>query len=191
MPDSNAINVLKNEHRGIERMLAILDAVGERLEHQQPVRPELLADCVDFLQNFADKCHHQKEEGSLFPLMEARGMPREMGPMACMLFEHDEARALLSAIGRAIHSYEAGDAESARIITENATAYTGLLRHHIMVEDNVLYRLAEQLLSAADQEQLAEGFERMEAEVMGPGVHERYHEILDRLEQELGLTHPV
>ena len=48
--------------------------------------------------------------------------------------------------------------------------------------------MADRVLSAADQAELEERFEQIETEVMGPGVHERYHRLLDDLERELGLV---
>jgi hemerythrin-like domain-containing protein len=44
-------------------------------------------------------------------------------------------------------------------------------------EDNVLYPMADRLFTPADQQALAEDFERVEAEEIGAGVHERYHQL--------------
>ena len=64
----------------------------------------------------------------------------------------------------------------------------GLLRGHIQKEERVLFPMADEVLSADDQRSLEESFERIETEVMGAGVHERYHQMLDELERELGLA---
>jgi hemerythrin-like domain-containing protein len=37
----------------------------------------------------AEPCHHAKEEKDLFPRMEGRGLPRQQGPLAVMLVEHE------------------------------------------------------------------------------------------------------
>jgi hemerythrin-like domain-containing protein len=142
---------------------------------------------------FADRCHHGKEEDILFPRMEARGVPRDGGPIGVMLFEHDEGRAFVGAIADAIDVYERDGQAAARVIAENARGYVDLLRQHIMKEDNVLFPMADRVLSPADQAELERRFEQIETERMGPGVHERYHQLLDNLERELGLVvaHPV
>jgi hemerythrin-like domain-containing protein len=41
-----------------------------------------------------DVCHHGKEENSLFPELEKKGMPRNAGPIAVMLMEHEMTRKL-------------------------------------------------------------------------------------------------
>ena len=73
---------LKAEHKGILRMLRILDAVCERLDRGQEVDPKDLDDIVEFIRVFADKCHHGKEEDLLFPAMEREaGLSRQRGPL--------------------------------------------------------------------------------------------------------------
>ncbi|MDP2858754.1 MAG: hemerythrin domain-containing protein [Bacillota bacterium] len=183
----SATDVLRTEHRAIERMLAVLETAAQRLEQGQPVRPDMLREAVDFVRNFADRCHHGKEEENLFPRLEARGVPREGGPIAVMLSEHEQGRAYVGAMADAIDAYEGGEESAALAIAENARAYVELLREHIMKEDNVLFAMADRVLSPADQQELEQRFEQIETEVMGPGVHERYHRLLDDLEQELSL----
>jgi hemerythrin-like domain-containing protein len=182
----SATNELRTEHRAIERMLAILEAAAQRLEQGERVRPEVFRQAVDFVRNFADRCHHAKEEQNLFPRLEARGVPRQ-GPIGVMLFEHEEGRAFVGAIAGAIDAYESNGLSAAAVIAENARGYADLLRGHIAKEDNVLFPMADRVLSAADQAELEQRFEQIETERMGPGVHERYHRLLDELERELGL----
>jgi hemerythrin-like domain-containing protein len=185
-----ATDELRTEHRAIERMLAILEAAAQRIERGEGVRPDLFHQGVDFVRNFADRCHHAKEEENLFPRMEARGVPRDGGPIGVMLFEHEEGRAYIRAIAGAIEAYGRGVDGSgvARTIAKNVHGYVDLLRHHIMKEDNVLFPMADRVLSAADQAELERRFEQIETERIGPDVHERYHRLLDELEEELGLV---
>jgi hemerythrin-like domain-containing protein len=187
----SATDDLRTDHRAIERMLAILEAAAERIEHGERVQPDVFRQGVDFVRNFADRCHHAKEEENLFPRMEARGVPRDGGPIGVMLFEHEQGRAFAWAIAAAIDAYEADGQAAAPVIAENARGYVDLLRQHIMKEDNVLFPMADRVLSAADQAELEQRFEQIETESAsggGPGVHERYHQLLDDLERELGLV---
>ena len=179
---------LTTEHRAIERMLAVLESAAGRLEAGERVRPDVFREALDFVRNFADRCHHGKEEENLFPRLEELGVPREGGPLGVMLSEHDEGRAFIGAIAAAVDAYEGGDEAAGRTIARNAGGYVGLLRGHIQKEERVLFPMADQVLSADDQRSLEESFERIETEVMGPGVHERYHRMLDELERELGLA---
>ena len=189
----SATDELRTDHRAIERMLGVLEAAAHRLEQGERVRPEVFRQGVDFVRNFADRCHHAKEEENLFPRMEARGVPRQGGPLGVMLFEHDQGRAYVGAIAGAIDASEADGRSAALTIAENARGYVDLLRGHIAKEDNVLFPMADRVLSPADQTELEQRFEQIETERMGPGVHERYHRLLDELEREMGLVenHPA
>ncbi len=186
--EANAMTVtavLKEEHRLIERMLAVMEAAGRRLESGEPVRAGLLREAVDFVRTFADKNHHGKEEDNLFPRLEERGVPKEGGPLGMMLHEHDLGRGFIRAIDGAIEAYESGDDAAAQVIAENIRSYTQLLTEHVWKEENVLFPMADQVLSADDQRDLAERFERVDAEVSGPDVLKRYVDLLERAEQEI------
>lgn len=180
-----ATDILKEEHRAIERMLAVLETAAERLDAGERVRPGLFTEAVDFVRTFADRCHHGKEEETLFPRLEERGVPKEGGPLGVMLHEHDIGRAYIRAIDGAIPAYEEGDEAAVRIISENVRGYKELLSEHIWKEENVLFPMAEQVLDAEDQQELEERFGQVETEVIGRGVHERYHELLEKAEREI------
>jgi hemerythrin-like domain-containing protein len=47
--------------------------------------PDTVTQIVDFLQHFADRCHHGKEEKHLFTLLAERGMSFQQGPLAVMM----------------------------------------------------------------------------------------------------------
>ena len=75
-----ATAVLKEEHRVIERVLDALETAANRLTTGSPVRPGVFLQAADFIKGFVDGCHHKKEEGVLFPALEAAGIPAEGGP---------------------------------------------------------------------------------------------------------------
>jgi len=56
---------------------------------------------------------------------------------------------------------------------------------HIDKEDNVLYVMANRILSDSDQDELLEKFEAAEA-AMGQGTHEKYLQLVEQLEKEWG-----
>ena len=136
---------------------------------------------LDFFRNFADKCHHAKEEKHLFTMMNKKGMPSENGPIFVMLKDHDEGRRRLKAVADSIPPADAGDAGAVVRIKENLSAYIEMLRSHIQKEDNLLYPMADQMFSVKDQEELSGAFEKVETEEIGAGVHEKYHALAHEL----------
>jgi len=84
-------------------------------------------------------------------------------------------RSLIRHMAEATNAYAAGDKAAGPRWADAATGYAGLLRSHIQKENNVLFVMAERLLSDAEQAQLAEDFDQIEIEKMGAGTHERLH----------------
>ncbi|NMB63505.1 MAG: hypothetical protein GYA16_01410 [Spirochaetes bacterium] len=83
---------LIQEHEGILYGLQILEKMVERYNRTKSINVDEVNEIINFFKLFADKCHHGKEEGLLFPEMEKAGIPKENGPIGQMLYEHDEGR---------------------------------------------------------------------------------------------------
>ena len=179
----SATNVLKDEHRGVERMLNIVEAAVTRLDAGRAVPPDLFPSAVDFFRGFTDGCHHAKEEEKLFPALEQHGVLRSGGPIGVLLAEHEQGRAYVRAMAEAAARYAKGDQSATATLISSGRGYLTLLLQHIGKEDRVLFSMADQILSDTEQAQLVEEFEVIERERTGPGEHERYHHVLDELEQ--------
>jgi len=135
---------------------------------------------VTFLREFADKCHHGKEENLLFKRMTERGFPAQSGPIAVMLSEHEAGRAYIRGIADAAAKLRT-DPAAANQIADNARGYIDLLRAHIGKENNVLFPMADRALAPEDQAHLTKEFERFEDEETGAGVHEAMLTLLAEL----------
>lgn len=169
MPSATAD--LRAEHQGVLEMLKIMEAMAGRLEAGLATADADWEQALDFLKVFVDKCHHGKEEEFLFPALEAAGVPRQGGPIAALLAEHREGRRLVKVMAGAQGPERA----------KQIRAYVNLLREHIAKEDGVLFPLADQRLAPARQDELAAAYERLENERIGPGRHEAFHFMIDKL----------
>jgi hemerythrin-like domain-containing protein len=144
---------LMSEHREIEKTLDRVVSLCEAPEFDKAGFQE----CVSFIRDFADRKHHGKEEDRLFPRMIARGMPKESGPIACMLEEHETGRAL---VRRAAAGLESGDEAE---VKEALGQFVPMLRDHIQKEDQILFRMADQMLTEEDQAALETSFAEFDA----------------------------
>ena len=174
--------ILKQEHRIIERVLTVLEREVKRLRRDKPVDLDVLRGAVEFCRGFADKCHHGKEEGLLFPAMIEHGIPEEEGPLSVMREEHEKGRRFLAGLAEGIEIWQRDPAQGKRLVLDNASGYTALLRSHIDKEDNILFVMAEAAIPPEKQRVLQERFEQFEREEMGGGAHEKFHEMVEKLE---------
>jgi hemerythrin-like domain-containing protein len=177
---TTATKMLRQEHEAILRMLDATEEVAGRLERGASVAPDILSGLLEFFQLFADRCHHGKEEDLLFPALAQKGLPTSGGPIAVMLHEHALGRSLIGRMEEAGMAY-GSDASAGPRWAEAAAGYASLLRAHIQKENNVLFVMAENLLSQSEQQELSEAFERIEVEKMGPGTHERLHAVMEKI----------
>lgn len=179
-----ATEVLRQEHEAILQMLDAMDAASERLVDGRAPAPEALEDLCEFFRTFADRCHHAKEEGVLFPALEARGIPRQGGPVGVMLLEHDLGRRHVAALREAAAAHRAGKLAAVELWRSAAADYGALLRDHIDKENEVLFPMAEEVLGADELGAMAADFERVERDV-GEGVHARMHALMGRVRSAL------
>jgi hemerythrin-like domain-containing protein len=169
--------ILKHEHQIILMVLDAAEREAQSIQASGKVQSERIEQMLDFFRHFADRCHHAKEEKLLFVKMEQRGVPVRGGPIGVMLLEHDEGRRRVKAVADALPQAKGGDASALSTVSSNLLAYVQLLRAHIDKEDNILYPMADRLFTPGDQQALSEAFEKVEAEEIGEGVHERYHQL--------------
>jgi len=177
---------LSHEHQAILRMITILDHIADRLDTGAAVDPDDLDRAVDFIRAFADKCHHGKEEGHLFPEMEKAGIPREHGPIGVMLAEHAEGRRLTGEMAAAVPVWRRGDGAGRLGFVQAARSYIALLTQHIHKEDHVLFPMADARLSPEQQRRVAAGFAEVERTVIGEGGHEELERLLVRMAATYG-----
>ncbi|MFA5183257.1 MAG: hemerythrin domain-containing protein [Syntrophales bacterium] len=176
-----ATDVLKHEHRIILLVLEAADREAQVIKDTGKVSTDKLDKVLDFCRVFIDACHHGKEEEYLFPKMKERGLESDNGPIPVMLQEHEAGRQRVKSIAESLAQARKGDLAGMAALSVNLSAYVDHLQAHIDKENNVLFPMADRLFTAADQQALARAFDKHEAEEMGAGVHEKYHQLAHEL----------
>ena len=183
-PTSNELPsaVLKTEHRVILRVVDVLERLVIRSQRGDGFEGDAFQQCVEFFRFFADACHHAKEEELLFPALEARGIPRENGPIGCMLEEHTLARGFTKDMGEALDERDRDDAGAEQRFIAAAREYIALLRAHINKEDNVLFNMGDSVLTAEDQSSLCDKFCEVSCRSFGGKKREELERLADEVE---------
>jgi hemerythrin-like domain-containing protein len=176
---SKAITDLTNEHQAILSAINIMESMVGTLETTASVDTKDIYDFIGFLKEFADKCHHGKEEGFLFPAMIAAGVPEANGPIRMMLAEHAQGRKLIQEMEESI-------SKNVNLLkfAQTEKEYSHLLKNHIQKENWVLFPMADKVLTEAQLEKVFEGFEEHEEKVIGQGRHEELHTMLKSLQEK-------
>lgn len=175
------VDLLLEEHEVILAVLEALEADATRLHAGGPFTRSTWERYPEFLLNFADRCHHGKEENLLFPALVERGVPDANGPIGVMKYEHEQGRSLVDRLSAAVAA-----AETARIVA-SASTFVGLLREHIAKENSVLFPLGKRMLDPETVARLRTEFARTERDLMGEGTQCRYLALAEAICADAGV----
>ena len=149
---------LENDHiyilKLIDVMRALADSGSTDVGHIESI--------IDIIRNFADGLHHVKEEEIFFPELGKKGFSAQQGPVAVMLHEHILGRNFVKGMTENLVQYRNSNKEALKGVYQNMNGYADLLVNHISKENNILFRMADKVLSAEDQIRLVEQFDKIE-----------------------------
>lgn len=174
---NTATKNLEDDHVHILRLIDVM----EHLTRSENPDISHLESIVDIIRNFADGIHHAKEENLFFPFLAERGFSTTQGPVAVMLQEHMQGRNFVKGIADNITLYKNGNKEALNEIYRNMTGYAELLRNHIGKENNILFRMADRVLSESDHLNLLGKFEEAERNHISTAGSEDYIERIQNL----------
>jgi len=155
---TTATKNLENDHEYILRLIEIME---EMTQTENPTTSHLEM-VVQVIREFADGQHHAKEEQLLFPLMVEKGFSLENGPLLVMLRDHEQGRLFVKGMMNHISLFKTGDKTALKDVYADMLAYAKLLKDHIAKENNVLFRMADQVFTPVEQETLLEKFKLIE-----------------------------
>lgn len=170
----NPTDVLRKEHEIIQQMVNAAKQDAKKIQQSDAVNAERLAKFHDFFTNFADRCHHAKEEQELFPVLRETNVDSVVVDL--LIKQHEEGRILLAGIEDLLTTLSDDRSEvDAQALGRYLFEYAQLMDRHIRTENEYLWPRAAERLSTLQKDDLAEAFHRIETEDLGKGFHEKYH----------------
>jgi hemerythrin-like domain-containing protein len=149
---------LENDHIYVLKLIDVMRA----LTTSRSTNVSHIESIIDIIRNFADGLHHAKEEELFFPALEKKGFSASQGPVAVMLHEHVLGRNFVKGMTENLDQYNNGNKEAIDEVYHNMNGYADLLVNHISKENNILFRMADKVLSDVEQKRLLESFESIE-----------------------------
>jgi hemerythrin-like domain-containing protein len=155
---NTATKNLENDHVYVIKLTDVMKAI---VRSDKP-EVEHIANIVDIIRNFADGLHHAKEENIFFPALGRKGFSAQQGPVAVMLHEHLLGRNYVKGIADNLELYRKGNKDAVSGIYQNMIGYADLLANHIAKENNMLFRMADKVLTEEEQKNLLADFDVIE-----------------------------
>lgn len=180
--------LLSFEHQLILRANKIAQAMAQKFTESQSVEVADLNLWMSFVKNYADTFHHMKEEDVLFEWMQEQGMPCEGGPIFMMLEEHNIGRRIMSDLNGEIARGEFNTACLTRM-AGLVDSFADLLATHIYKEDNILYKMAEQMAGTKGDAEILARFEKKFTAEQMHAIQRQHEEMVAQLEKKYGTAH--
>jgi len=149
---------LENDHIYVMKLTDVMKAIT----HSEKPDINHIESVIDIIRNFADGLHHTKEENLLFPALGEKGFSLQQGPIGVMLHEHAEGRNYVKGMAENLELFKKGSKAAVALLYQNMLGYAELLDSHITKENNILFRMADNVLSDVEQKNLLKEFESIE-----------------------------
>jgi regulator of cell morphogenesis and NO signaling len=149
---SKGLTQLKGEHPPLLVQLDDLYNLTQQIERDLDVErnfADLISKVSEFKANLEP--HSEREEGILFPMMGVY-IGTTSGPIAVMEYEHDQAKSKICLfLEKAVSSQSPKEMKILSDLIKNAYF---ILTEHFSKEENVLFPMAERMLSNEEKEEL-------------------------------------
>jgi hemerythrin-like domain-containing protein len=177
---------LRKDHELIEKVIKAMESTIQLLIGNKQIPESILLPVIDFSKNFTDVCHHSKEENSLFPALEQAGMPRNMGPIAMMLMDHERSREIGKHMEESAKEYlSSGNSQN---LINDMKQYVEHITEHLWKENNKLFMMAEARLQYVSEKVDKELNEIEQAKLKETGkTREHYEKLAEDLSRNISV----
>jgi hemerythrin-like domain-containing protein len=172
-----ALTIIRDEHRSIAAILHGMEyLVREIRARKKKVDPRVFHAMIYYLDTFAERVHHPKEDQFLFGLMRQRSS--EAATLIAQLEkEHADGGEMLRRLAQAMIRYEVGGDREFPAFEREVGNFVERYRNHMRKEEEQLFPLAHGLLTPLDWVMIDAAFE----EHHDPLAAERDEKDFDRL----------
>ncbi|HET8874797.1 MAG TPA: hemerythrin domain-containing protein [Casimicrobiaceae bacterium] len=154
----NAIRIIHSEHRSLAAVLhGMLHLVREIGLRNSAPNFELFGAMVYYIDAFAERFHHPKEDEYLFKLLRLRSADAT-ALVDRLATEHRAGAEKIRALEQALRRYEEGGKSEFAAFAEAVRAYAAFHWEHMRAEEDRLLPLARAHLTDSDWRQIDDAF---------------------------------
>lgn len=163
------------EHRLLERMIALAGKEVYRIKSSGKADSDFIDTLMDFMQTYADRCHHGKEEDILFRALKKKQLSEEHSrTIDELLADHAHGREINARLIEANKKYASGDEQSLSVITDCLSSMLNLYPPHIAKEDKEFFLPSMSYFTEEEKDSiLAEEYSFDQSL-----IHEKYKEVV-------------
>jgi hemerythrin-like domain-containing protein len=166
------IEILRQEHRNIEKLLRVLDRELSVFDRGGRPDYEIVIAAIDYFKDYPDTCHHPKED-FIFERIKARdaAAAASIGDLEA---EHQEGAKRLRRVAQTIEAI-LNDQDLVRNTVSNIIhEFIDRERLHMMMEERIVFPAALKALRPSDWAEIALKLADREDPLSQPGLEERF-----------------
>jgi hemerythrin-like domain-containing protein len=169
------------EHRLIERMLSATKDILVKIKSKHEIDPALVDMAVDFIQVYADRTHHGKEEDILFRKLNQKPLSTEdQMVMNELIEEHVFGRQTTKELIAANTRYRKGDKTALTDIADKLQILIEFYPEHISKEDKVFFPASRAYFTYEEDQSMLKEFWEFDRKM----IHEKYRSVVDGFGRE-------
>ena len=178
------VGQLMIEHRLIERVIKLWKEYLDKIEKAEVLDMDFIAGGIDFMDVYADGCHHGKEENILFRDLKNKPLSAELAKILQELVdEHDISRNNIKELACARERYISGDRTAFGDIRRAVKTIVDLYPEHIQKEDKRFFLPCMEYFTPQEQASMILEFKEFDRNI----IDEKYKSIVGELESAAGL----
>ncbi len=188
---TTALSIIREEHRSLSAVVRTLTLLARKARTDEGTPDyELFTLILDYVEGFADRLHHPKEDRYLFTALRRR--TREANQTLDVL-ERDHARGdeLLRDLRYLLARCRVGGEQAVDTFAATVEEYADFHWRHMRLEEDTVLPLAERCLTASDWEPIDAAFQANEDPLFGARPREEFRGlfrlILNRAPAPIGL----
>ena len=176
---------LMREHGVLKRILLVYGEALRRMDANEDLPPEPLADSAKIIREFVEDYHEKLEENFLFPRFKKAGKLVDL--VDVLLQQHQAGRRLTDITMHLATNQSLKNADDRRKLADSMRQFIRMYSPHEAREDTVLFPAFRGIVSAHEFDSLGEDFEKKEDELFGD---DGFFKVVDRaavIEKKLGI----
>lgn len=172
------VGLLMIEHRLIERMIRIMNIELAKIKKDSKVNTSFIDTAVDFIRNYADRCHHGKEEDILFRELAKKKLSDEhQRIMRELIEEHKMGRNNVRKLVEAKEKHVQGNQDVIKDIVSNVEILVKFYPKHIEKEDKHFFIPVSEYFTAREKDKMLNEMWEFDKNM----IHDKYRSVVENL----------
>ena len=175
------LNIIRDEHRSIAAILHGMEYLVDKIRARKAkVNTRVFSAMIYYLDTFSERMHHPKEDRYLFSAMRSRGV-EAAAIVADLEREHAAGGDTLRWLEQSLLRYEEGGEKEFPAFAQAVAKFVRDYRDHMHKEEDIVFPLAERLLSASDWQAIDRAFDENRDPLAGERDTKDFEKLFDRI----------